>query len=164
MTLISPEQWGKISDIIRLAHDSFFTDTIVWKRFEYGLDIHGEDNEQAEFEEIPLNFLLSPNDYRTWPLTKHTESGELDKQSIVALFNLRYLQEVALANNATWFDNSTKRLKFNSSTDRFFYRGIEYKAEGDTLVSLAGEDPLLLQIIMQREELSTGSNPYEVEP
>ena len=149
--LIGSINWGNYRNIIRDAHDTFNQDTLIWRRFRWFMNYHGEDDTQGTFELIPLRGLLKYNDFKVWPLNTPTTSGELDRQTTVAIFNLDYLEE----NN--WL-NTERQFIFNNARDRIIHRGIIYKSTGDTLLSQAFDIPLLVHLVLTREETDTGTS------
>src|SRR5699024_7697627 len=100
---------------------------------------------------ILLNVQLVYNYMRTWPITLHTETGELDKQSVQVFVNKQYLAANGHINTAGAFD-------YNPAMDRFIIDGLVYKAVGDTAVAQAGSSDILISFILKREETPTGED------
>jgi len=148
--LIGLPNWNLYKDIIRSAHDTFNQETVLWQKRLFGLDIHGEDDENAQFQFIPLKCLMNYNDFKVWPLNSPMTSGELDRETTVAIFNLEYLGE----NN--WL-TPNGQFQFNQATDRLIHRGIVYKSTGDTQLAQAYNEPLLVHLVLTREETETGN-------
>jgi hypothetical protein len=103
---------------------------------------------------IPLKVLISYNYFRTWPLSKHDTQGESDNQNMAVFINRDYLSSLG-------YLTSKGYLSFNPATDFFIHRGIKYKGEGDTFASQAYDDPLLILIVLRREEILTGEVLHE---
>ena len=148
MDRIGPVEWERFKSIIKDAHDTFFQDTIIWRRFIYGLDIHGEDNENATFQDIPLKCLFRYNDFKVWPLNTPTTSGEIDRQTNVVMFNLRYLDGLG-------YLDANKQFMFCQSADRIIARGVVYKSTGETFLSQAYDEPVMMHMVLTREEVET---------
>ena len=52
---------------------------VIWlKHIQYPLPF-GEDDDENNYERIPLQALINYNAFRTWPLNVGTPSGELDE-------------------------------------------------------------------------------------
>ena len=149
MDLLSTNEWDEFKSIINDAHDTFFQDTLVWYKSKGALDVHGEDMLNERFTIINLKCLFSYNYFRTWPVTQTSETGQLDRESLVVLLNKSYL-------NSLGYINDNGNFIFNPGLDRFLIRGVKYKAMGQTDLSQAYDTPLLFQIIMQKEEFLTG--------
>lgn len=147
--LVSDAKWDAFRDLIKDAHDTFNQDTITWRRATKSVPRYFEDNIITSYTNIELQCLIGFNSFRTWPLTKHTESGELDEQNMYAMFSKDYLEELGYLNSEGYFN-------FKAGADLFIHRGILYKPEGDTFFSQAGSDPLHVVIVLSREELFTG--------
>ncbi len=145
--LIGALTWARFKNLIRDANDTFGQDTITWRRSTGGLDRYSEDNAAEGFDDIDILGLFNYNYFRTWPMTQTTETGELDRQSCVLILNVRYLEE------NEWDINS--RLNYNPAADRFIFKGITYKAMGDTELAQAQDEPLLFMVILKREEKPT---------
>ncbi len=151
MDLVGNTNWARFKTLIQEdAHDTFFQDTITWKRYIEGIDEFME-NDVENFNNVDLKCLINYNDFKVWPVNYTTETGELDRQNTVLLFSLKYL-------NGLGYLNANGNFIYNQSADRFLVNGQIYKATGDTLVSQAKDEPLLLQINLSKEEIPTGSN------
>lgn len=151
MSLINAITWDKYKDIINQAHDTFNQHTIVWKRSLGGLDRNGEDNLSERFENIELKGLIDYNYIRKWPITNVTTTGELDRQTMVLILNIKYLSDNG------WL-NVNNNFNFNFTSDRFIDQGITYKAFGDTPLSQAYDNPLHIMLVLQRDEIITGNS------
>lgn len=161
---VSDATWAKYAGIIDGVHDDFNQDIVLWKRSLVGRSDtepvprfnEQEQNTETDYEFIQLLVLLDFNYFRKWPLTKETETGELDNQNMAMIINRKYLSDLGYITSDGYFD-------FQPDKDYFIHRGIKYKAEGDTLVSQAHDNPLLLQVVLHRKELLTGEERYEIE-
>lgn len=152
MNLIGNAMWDKYKAIIGVdAHDTFSQMSITWRHSLGGLDYHGEDNLNENFEDIDLKILGIFNSYRTWPVDRFTDAGVSDQENMVMQLSRKYLED----NN--WLDANGNFI-YDQSSDRFIHMGIKYKAAGDTVVSQAFDDPLHVYIILLREELITGTD------
>lgn len=153
--LVTSAQWAAFKKLIRNGHDTFSQDTLVWRRAKRVIKRYREDGDVLAYENIPLKCLVGYNTFRTWPLTKHGETGELDDQNQLVYLNREYLRELG-------YLNSQGYLAFNPGVDEFFHRGSVYKAEGDTLASQAHDDPLLFLLVLRRKALLTSDEQFNV--
>lgn len=144
---------SKFKAAMKTAHDSFNKETFTWKRLVSGLSRFGEDKETGKYNSIDLLGLFDYNYFRKWPTVFTQPAGEIDRQTVVVLLNREYLSGLGYLTVEGRFD-------YNPAEDRFVYRGIVYKAASDTLISQNGDDPLLFDILLKREDLKTGEEPY----
>jgi hypothetical protein len=142
--MISASDWANYHKVINDASDTFNQSIIIWKRSLGGIDRFGEDNKGERFEEIPLFFLADYNRNRVWPITSYTETGEIDKQSEVIMFNMDYLRKLG-------YVNANDNFIYQPDTDRFIHKGITWKCSGITHLSQAGNKDLLLQAVLQKD-------------
>lgn len=146
--LIPDSTWNNYKDIINGIHEDFNQDDLIWERSRGGIDRDGEDNSTERFSLITLKVLFQYNQTRVWPLTKFADTGLLDKESVVALININYLNNLGYINANGNFD-------YNQDADRFVHKGIRYKSAGDTQLSQAKDTPLLFMVILVRDSLPT---------
>lgn len=140
--------WARFKAVIKDAHDTWNKAQITWQRFApTTVPLYNEGQNEA-YTNITLLALVGFNEFRTWPITDKKNSGELDNQNMIMLLNREYLGEQGLLNADGYFE-------FNSGKDYFIHMGIKYKAEGDTGLSQDQADPLLIQIVLRREEKLT---------
>mgnify|MGYP000205080136 CR=1 FL=1 len=149
--LISKKSWDNFKNVINSASETFNQTVVIWKKSKGGLDRFMEDNENERFENIELNALAEYNKNRVWPTTFYTETGEIDRESEVLLFNINYLKNLGHINNNGNFT-------FEPSTDRIIHKGIIYKCSGITPLSQAADEDLLIQLILQKEVIGS-QNP-----
>ena len=125
---------------------------VTWKFMTHRLDNFGEDvpKEYAE-DERSLLALIQYNYFRSWPLSKDGPSGEEDRQNILMILNIEYL------NTQGWI-NANNQFTFNQASDRFVFDGITWKASGDTPVSQNFDNGLHFLIVLKREEQGSGYN------
>jgi hypothetical protein len=147
---IGPSAWANYKNIIRDAHDTFFQDIITWQKFEYGLDYNLEDNLDKTVSYIELKCLVRYNDFRVWEANRNTTSGEVDRENIAVLLNVRYLAELGLL-------DAELKLAINQALDRFILRGLVYKATGISHTAQAHQEPLLIQLNLTRDIYKTGN-------
>ena len=151
---VSDAQWANYKNIINDAHNFFNQDTITWVRHTHGLQRWGEDNKGIDKSiNIDLKGLISYNVYRSWPMTKETESGGLDKESMLIIFNKNYLHGLG-------YINANGNFAMDPGLDYFVHQGQKLKPAGETPAAQAKDDPLLVYIIVKRMETLTGSNKY----
>ena len=146
---ISAANWANYKAIINDAHDTFNQQSIVWLKSKGGLDRDGEDNLTEQFDSITLKALVQYNHFRTWPTDITTEAGKIDGQTELLIFNVKYLKDLGYINANGNFD-------YDSAADRFKHNEVIYKSAGESFISQAQDEPLLLQIILQREEIPSG--------
>jgi len=151
--LIGPVNWASYKNTIGVdAFDTFFQDDLTWKRVGLFIDEHGEDEIGKPFTDVVIKTLIQYNVFRTWPVNRPTESGELEDQTMVAWLSKDYL-------NTAGYLNANGNFDYNVDEDRFVFNGVEYKAFGDTDAAQAQDGPLLVMLILQREEIpTTGDN------
>jgi len=146
--------WNAFKNIVNNIHDSFNQETIIWKRFTSGLGRWGEGKEsEITYDTINLKCLIEFDIFRKWPTVMPTSAGELDRGNMAVLLNIKYLNDLGYINSDGNFD-------YQSGKDYFIYKGQRYKAAGDTFAAQAKDTPLLIQIIMKREEIETGEKRY----
>lgn len=149
--LLTVEDWTRFEQAINDAGDTFNNTVITWRKFLYFLDEFNEDLQTAGFQNISLNCLFNDNYFHSWPITFHTKTGELDRESTVIILNRAYLNDLGYINTFGNFD-------FNPAADRFIHNGIIYKCEGWTDMADSKNDHLLIMIILKREDANTGTN------
>lgn len=150
--MLSQAQWQEYIDVLNQFHESAADEIIVWNRKFVERDLHGEDS-NIRLDNVNLKCLVLYNYFRSWPITQGTDSGDIDKQSILVYFNLDYLDSLNLL-------NSSKQFMFDPGYDRFTLRGIIYKPMGDSHVAQAGTRPTSVFIVLKKEETPTGSETY----
>lgn len=152
MDLVGNANWAAYKSLIGIdAHDTFMQEDITYLRYLYGLDLHGEDDVNAQFETIALKGLFSYNYFRQWNINQATVSGEIDKQSEAAIFSINYL-----SNHASSILDANNFWDYELMKDRIIHRGVTYSIKGDTFLSQAPDEPLLFMLILKREETETG--------
>lgn len=152
MAFIKQSSWDKYKAIIDEWHEDVFQQEIVWKRNITNLNQYGEDN-NVRYEDITLLGLIHYNEFRSWPINMYTDTGELDKQSVMVFFNIEYLKDLG-------YTNPYGVLQFDHGLDKFVINGVLYKSAGESQVAQAHNHPLLTFIILQREETSSTSESY----
>jgi hypothetical protein len=154
MNGISAGVWATYKNIINSAHDMFNQDEIIWFKTRHNLQRFGEDDKSLKhYDQIPLKVLIGYNVYRSWPMTKETESGSIDKESILLIINKKYLNDLGYINANGNFD-------FSPGDDYFTHQGQKLRASGETPAAQANDEPLLVYIILKRMETNTGSNKF----
>lgn len=152
MNLMTPEQWAMHIDTVNLWQEDAFQETITWMSSATNRSYHGEDDNHRE-NAIELKCLVLYNYFRSWPIDQATDSGEIDKQSCMAIFNLKWLETQGHLNEFGQFD-------INQGDDKFILNGLTYVPSGDSQVSQAYNNPLMTFIVLKREEISTGNSRY----
>ena len=150
--MINSVQMNRYKNLINKIDGSFNKDIITWRRTNIAtIPEFFEDNLRNSYVDIELQVLIGYNYFRTWPITKDTLEGAHDEQNMVAQFNLEYLKTLGYTTADGYFN-------FEPEDDRFFHRGIKYKAFGDTFTSQAGDEPLMFQIVLRRDIIATGTD------
>lgn len=152
MGFMSSADWQRYIDVMNKYQDDAFNQVVTWKRRVTFTDQHGEDSNNR-YEETELKGLIHYNNFRSWPLTAYTETGEIDKQNCMLFLNIAYLQSLGFAQN-------NGQLEFEQSYDRFLINGVEYQSAGDSQVAQANDNPLFIFIILKRTDRETGSGTY----
>ena len=152
MAHLTEQDWIDYISVINEFAEDAFQEAISWHRSRGGLDRYQEDNPTERFTQITLRGLVLYNVFRTWPIDRDSETGHLDNQNCVLILNNRVLQDLGYLNANGYFN-------FNSSADKFYISGIEYRAAGDTLAAQAKaiptqNYPLLTCIILTRHEVA----------
>lgn len=151
---INDRIWEKYKKIINTVHNDFNQATLVWKKFTEKLNRYGDDSNEPNYTDIPLNVLIQYNMFRTWPMTQETDSGALDAESITVYINNKYLSDLGYITINGNFD-------FDPGMDYFIYKGQQYRSSGETPVSQAGDTDLFTFLILKRVPTKTGNNKYE---
>lgn len=149
-------QWNVFKNIINNAHNSFNKETLIWRRASFQKSLYGESIQNPSSQDVELETLIGFNTFRTWPITEHTDAGELDNQNMYAMLNREYLSGLGYLTTSGNFD-------FKPAEDLFLHRGTIYKADGDTLAAQAMNDPLFVYLILVRQEITTGTDRAEQE-
>ena len=143
--MITPNQWADFRKAMKVAHDSFNQQIIIWQKALIIDNPFGEDSGR-KYQDIQLKGLIQYNWFRTWPANTETKTGTVDKESCVLILNKEYLQSLNLLNGNKYFN-------FSPGDDYFIINGIRYRASGDSDLSQANNDPVLFFIVLRREEL-----------
>lgn len=153
--LIDSIIWAKYRQIINDASATFNNEILIWNRLSIRLDRDGEDASASanSFNQINLNALLQYNIFRTWPIDKSTDTGMINNQSLLIIFNKDYLASLGYINANNNFD-------FDPGNDFFTIHGVDYKPMGDTPAGQADNDPLFIYIVCERMRVSSGNNLF----
>lgn len=149
---MKPKDWNMHINAINEWHNDAFQQEITWLKMVTHRDHHGEDSNHRPIS-INLKCLILYNYFRSWPLDQATNTGEIDKQSCVALFNIEWLKQNGYA-------NQQGQLAMNPGDDKFIINGVTYVPSADSQVSQAYGNPLMFFIVLKREELETGTERY----
>ena len=152
MAFLSEQDWVDYINTINEFAEDAMQEVITWYRSRGGLDRYQEDNSTERFTQITLRGLMLYNVFRTWPIDRDSETGNLDNQNCVLILNNKALETLGYLGPNGYFN-------FNSSADKFYVAGIEYRAAGDTAAAQAKaiqtqSYPLLTFIILTRHEVS----------
>lgn len=154
MGFLTAADWQEYKDILNEFHldDSNLQD-VVWQRLVTNLSRFGEDDNEVRTN-LLIKGLVQYNYFKSWPTNQTTVSGEVDKESLMLWLNIDYLSTNG------WL-TSNGQFNFRPGEDRFIIRGELYKALGDSQAAQASDEPLLVFIILKREETETGDLVYE---
>lgn len=153
MKLMTDKQWKMHNDAVNNFHDDAFQQQVIWRKNVVRTNLYNEDSGQ-KYEDKVLLGLVQYNQFRAWPITRMTDSGEIDKQNCLLYINNKYLSE----NNLL---NSEGQFKYDAGKDFFLINGVEYKSMGDSQAAqVQNSNPQLFFIILKREDLMTGNNTY----
>ena len=144
MAKVNQNTWNRYKDCINEFHQDAFQDQVLWLRDQQQEDRWGEDGEGKGFDQIILRGLFQYNVFRNWPLTKMTETGQIDSENCVLYLNLDYLRQAGFTDNANY-------PVFDVAKDMFIFRGKVYKSYGDTHAAQASNEPLLFKLNLRRE-------------
>lgn len=135
--------WAAFKKVVNNFHNEANQADIIWKRNINRISRVGEDQLIDDYEIITLKGLIQYNDFRTWPITRFTNTGNEDKQSEVLILNIAYLKSLNLL-------DEQENFIYNADKDRFISKGIEYEDAGSTPVSQASDETLLFYIVLKR--------------
>lgn len=153
MALMKDKHWEMHNKAVNEFHYDAFQQEVIWKKNVVRTNIHGEDYGQ-KYDEIKILGLIQYNQFRAWPITRMTDSGEIDKQNFLLYLNNKYLSEAGLLNEFGQF-------QYDAGKDFFEINGVLYKSMGDSQASqVQNSNPQLFFIILKREDLLTGDNTY----
>lgn len=152
MALLNPEDWQSHIDIVNDFHNDAFQQDVIWQRTIRKLSSHGEDS-GPKTENIILKGLLQYNNFRSWPINKDEITGQVDNESNLLYLNLQYLKD----NN---YLNSDGQFIFDPGMDKFIINGVKYSPKGDSQAAQASDTVLFHFIVLKREEVDSGNNPY----
>lgn len=150
---IKNSQWDKYREIINNFHEDAFRQEVTWERTLTNRDVHGEDR-NIRRENIILEGLVQYNYFRSWPINKTEIAGEVDKENVLIYFNINYLKKMG-------YTDDKGNFLFNRGYDRFIIDGVEYKPFGDSHAAQAKGETLFIFIILKREDIDTGEEPYQ---
>jgi hypothetical protein len=147
-------QWANFKSVIDQAHSYFNQQAITWMRLSNNLQRYGEGSDKSnKYTAINLKCLVGSNFFRTWPVTTGSSSGEVDKENMVAIFNMQYLDDLG-------YITADQQFAFRPNEDYFIMNGQRYRSAGDILTAQAKDKNLMLYVIMRREETMTGEPKY----
>lgn len=153
MGFMKPEDWQKYIDTMNAWQDDMFQQPITWNRYVVTRDLNGEGTNQRMIP-TQIKGLVQYNYFRSWPITKIKDSGEIDKESLLVFLNIKYLADNGWA-------NADGNLIFEPSYDRFIINGLTYKSMGESQTAQASNKPLFIFMVLKREELATSEKKYE---
>lgn len=77
--MITPNQWADFRKAMKVAHDSFNQQIIIWQKALIIDNPFGEDSGR-KYQDIQLKGLIQYNWFRTWPANTETKTGTVDKE------------------------------------------------------------------------------------
>lgn len=154
MGFLTPADWQEYKDIINeFNQDDSNLEDVIWRRLNTNLSRFGEDDNVIHTN-VNIKGLLQYNYFRAWPTNRTSVSGELDKESVLLWLNIDYLRTNG------WLTPSNQFI-FRPGEDRFIINGVLYKALGDSQAAQASDEPLLVFMVLKKEETETGNLVYE---
>lgn len=154
--LLSNAMWAKYRITQNDHMDTHGQALIKWVRGD-GRIQHFNEQENYSGNIVELRGLIGYNSFRTWPITAKDQQGEVDNQNMLLYLSKDYLRDLGYLNEFGYFN-------FNPDLDYFIHMGIKYKSDGDTPVAQAFDDPVLLTVILRREETLNGNKQFEYSP
>lgn len=145
--------WEAFNGAMKDSFDTFFNETLVWKRANNTVNRFGEDVD-TDPTNINLPCLADYNMFRTWPVDKFEAGGKIDKESVTCILYKPWLSEHS-------YLNTNGYLAIDSGYDEFVLKGIRYKASGDTSISQALSTEIHFYLILSRVEILTGDNYHK---
>lgn len=143
---LSNELWDQYKDILNEFSLSTHTEDIEYYQLSPSQDRFGEGSGNT-YSKTDLKFSPYFNFFRTWPINTETATGDIDKQNMVAIFNIKALSTLGLLING--------RFKINSGDDFFIYRGEYYEIGGETPDAVANGDILNEYLILKKVDSKT---------
>jgi len=149
MGFLSQATWDNYKSIIReFNKDDAGEQPITWLRFIGNVSRYGEDDNE-QYDTIILQGLCHYNYFRSWPINTPSETGEVDKESLLVYFSKEYLNELG-------YLSSSNNFIFDGGKDYFKIDNVLYKAHGDSSTAQANDESLLTFLILERQERPTG--------
>jgi len=153
-TFTQASDWDSYKNVINGFNSDAFNQPLVWRKTVNRISEYGEDN-SVQTQDIPLLGLMWYNDYRSWPTTIPTPTGLVDGQSSVLYLNIKYLEDTIPEHL-----NPQGFLKIDSGNDSFIVNGQTYKSTGESQTAQASDKPLILFLILKREETESHNDKY----
>lgn len=148
MAFISNEEWAEYEKTINDFHDDAFQQELKWIRNILPVNIHGEDTESRYLPPVTLRCLIQFNHFRSWPINKESEAGQIDSESMLVFINIAYLKNLGYTDaNDNWL--------YDPGLDRFEVDGVVYVDKGNSKTAQAKDKALLHFMVLKREELNT---------
>ena len=144
MPKVSNKAWSKYKRTVQnfLDQDSG-RQKIIWASHIDQILSYGEDSlPQYVFNVIEA--LCYYNAFRNWPINKSSVSGEQDEENLSIMISRQYLADKGYLDSNGYFD-------FNWAEDRFIIKCISYRPTGDTNVSQAKDEAIVVLIILKRD-------------
>lgn len=150
MGLIPTLAWDNFKKLQNQSHDDYMNGQLIWLRCKKFLGEFNEDyNFYNGYDSIELPVLYNFNYERTWPITQHTETGDIDRQSIQLFFSKAQLTTLGYINSNGNFD-------YDPGKDKFIIKGTVYHNEGDTPASpIPTADELLITLVVRPDSKAT---------
>lgn len=151
-TYTTPSDWTNYKEIINNFHNDAFQQDVIWRKCINWISEFSEDD-SIQTQDITIKGLVNYNDYRSWPVTIPSITGDIDGQSCLLYLNVKYLRDNDLV-------TGTDHFQFDPGRDRFILDGKTYKAAGESKTAQASDEALLQFIILKREETMTADPVY----
>lgn len=156
---LTATDWAAFVDAINtVANSSFNQADIVWHRLSQNWQVDGfDDPANKAYTQVTLKCLVAYNYFRVWPAERLSNTGEIDDESLVLIFNKAYLAGLG-------YINAQGNFEYSSGTDYFVVDGVRYRSAGDTPAAQTATSPLLILLILSRALLKTGELRYPITP
>lgn len=152
--IIDDNEWADYrEDVNSFMNKDAGLQEIIWHRSLLRISKNGEDNNPTTLQPVTILGLIQYNHFRSWPISKESETGQIDSESMLVFLNLEYLGEQGYLNDKGQFE-------YKPDLDRFEINGLIYVDKGNSQTAQAKDYPLMHFMVLKREEISTGDNQY----
>lgn len=151
MPLLSSADWQEYLDQLSAFNEEFASCEVIWRRYQGTNNRFNEDPQESpngRYTDVVLKVLKNDNYMRTWPITKTSETGEIEDTSVQLYIFLPMLKSLGYAIG--------NQMQVNPGYDRFIIDGLVYKIAGRTPTAQAGNQNAWYTLICRQEEPQNG--------